>query len=152
MPHIDKAVGDFVEEGRDLPWVEAGHSVSEAVAKMKATSTESVVVLDGGKLAGVFTERDFLNRVAGAGLTPAKTPVSEVMTPKPESLGVADSISYAINKMTVGGYRNIPLLDGEKVVAVLSVHDVIGHLFELFVEASDRDSTEVNPWTDLGGG
>ncbi|MEQ9325570.1 MAG: CBS domain-containing protein [Polyangiaceae bacterium] len=151
MP-ISKAVGEFVAQDREVPAIAVGDKVAAAVAKMKATSTEGVVVLDGAKLEGVFTERDFLDRVAGAGLDPAETPVADVMTRDPEYLSVLDDIAYAINKMAVGGFRNVPLVDDGKVVAVLNVHDVIGHLFDLFVEVSDRESSELNPWTDVGGG
>lgn len=149
---ISKAVGEFVAQDRQVPAIAVADTVAAAVAKMKATSTEGVVVLDGDKLEGVFTERDFLDRVAGAGLNPADTPVEDVMTRDPEYLSVLDDIAYAINKMAVGGFRNVPLVDDGKVVAVLNVHDVIGHLFDLFVEASDRESSELNPWTDVGGG
>ena len=107
MP-ISKAVGEFVAQDREVPAIAVGDKVAAAVAKMKATSTEGVVVLD--------------------------------------------DIAYAINKMAVGGFRNVPLVDDGKVVAVLNVHDVIGHLFDLFVEVSDRESSELNPWTDVGGG
>ena len=149
---VNKAVGDFVVADKVVPAVAVTETVSAAVDKMKATGTEGVVVLDGDSLIGVFTERDFLDRVAGAGLDPADTPVEDVMTRDPEHLGVDDAIAYAINKMAVGGFRNVPLVDEGKVVAVLNVHDVIGHLFDLFVEASDRESSELNPWTDVGGG
>lgn len=151
MP-VSKAVGEFVAQDREVPAVAATDTVAAAVAKMKATSTEGVVVLNGESLIGVFTERDFLDRVAGAGLNPAETPVEDVMTRDPEYLSVLDDIAYAINKMAVGGFRNVPLVDDGKVAAVLNVHDVIGHLFDLFVEASDRESSELNPWTDVGGG
>ena len=149
---VSKAVGEFVVKDKDVPAIAVGDTVAAAVDKMKTTSTEGVVVLDGDVLVGVFTERDFLNRVAGAGLVPGDTAVKDVMTPDPEYLSVSDEIAYAINKMAVGGFRNVPLVDDGKVVAVLNVHDVIGHLFDLFAEASDRESSELNPWTDVGGG
>lgn len=59
-------------------------------------------------------------------------PVKSVMTPNPETLEPEDSIAFALNKMSVGGYRHIPIVDGAKPVGVLSVRDVVDFLVDLF--------------------
>jgi CBS domain-containing protein len=152
LHRLNKEIEGFIVRDRELPWVALSDSVASAVAKMKACASEGVVVLDRDTLVGVFTQRDFLNRVVGAQLVPNATPVKSVMTPDPEWLSVGDCISYAINKMAIGGFRNVPILEDGRVVALLNANDVIGVLFDLFAEASDRDSEELNAWTDVGGG
>jgi CBS domain-containing protein len=143
-------VADFIGE-RKLPAVAASDSVATAVKEMKHSRSDCVLVLEGGQAVGIFTERDFLDRVAGS-LNPADTPIGDVMTTRVETLSPQDCVSYAINKMAVGGFRNVPIVERGQAVAVLSVRDVMAHLFDLFVEASERESKEITPWTDLGGG
>ena len=69
---------DFVSVAPDDP-------VKVAVAGMRDTGTHCALVLEGGVLVGIFTERDFLNRIAAEKRDPAAVPVRDVMTPKPEA-------------------------------------------------------------------
>jgi CBS domain-containing protein len=148
---MERPVAEFIVD-RPLPAVSPRDPVARAVTVMKDLRADCVIVVDGEALTGIFTERDFLNRVAAGGLDPAITPMTQVMTPHPDTLGPTDSIAYAVNKMAMGEYRNIPIVDGKRVVSVLNVRDVMGHLFDVFAEAHSRDSTEIRPWRDTGGG
>ena len=92
-----------------------------------------VLICRAGKLKGIFTERDVLAEVVGRGIDPAKTPVRKLMTENPEYLRPTDSIAYALNKMSVGGYRHVPLVDNARVpVGVISVKDLIGYIVHFF--------------------
>ena len=96
-----------------------------------------VVVTDDGtsnsKLIGIFTERDVLFRVVDRGRNPAALPIGEVMTPDPESLSVHSVVAYALNLMSVGGFRHVPVVDDEHRPAfVISVRDVVEFLVEAF--------------------
>jgi CBS domain-containing protein len=63
----------------------------------------------------------------------AKTPVRKLMTGNPETLRPSDSIAYALNKMSLGGYRHIPLVDNSDApVGVISVKDIVNYLVKLF--------------------
>lgn len=107
-------------------------TVSEAVAAMNEHHTGCVLVERDGRLAGIFTERDILTRVVFQ-LEDRNMPVASVMTADPESLEPNSSIAYALNKMSVGGYRHIPVVDGEgKVQGVVSVRDLVDFLVEMF--------------------
>ena len=89
-----------------------------------------------GKLAGIFTERDLLNRVAGRRLEWRTTRVADYMTRDPESLRPDDRIVWALNLMHVGGYRHVPLVDAsDRPVGVVSVKDIVSFLVELFPAA-----------------
>jgi CBS domain-containing protein len=112
-------------------------SVQEAIERMLVRRQAGVLVVDGqGRLAGIFTERDVLTRVAGQGREPGRTRLGEVMTRDPEALGPGDRVAYAVHCMSVAGYRTIPLVDADrKPVGVVTVSDVIRWLAGLFPEA-----------------
>jgi CBS domain-containing protein len=112
-------------------------TVTEAMRAMQADHTGCVVVTDDGtvdsKVNGVFTERDVLFRIVDRGRNPAQLPLQEVMTPNPETLSVRSSVAYALNKMSVGGFRHIPVVDDEQRPAfVVSVRDVVEFLVQYF--------------------
>jgi CBS domain-containing protein len=112
-------------------------SVGEAVASMMATRRAAVLIIDDhGRLTGIFTERDVLTRVVGPGLDPAATPVGAVMTRDPDALSVADRVAYAVNQMSVAGYRTIPLVDADRrPVGVVTVTHIVKWMANLFPEA-----------------
>lgn len=113
--------------------VDPATSVLEAITLMRESRIGCVLVAHGGKLEGIFTERDVLVHVAGRNLDAADTPVRRVMTADPEHLRPTDSIAYALNAMSLGGYRHIPLVDEARApVGVVSVRDVIHYLVRLF--------------------
>jgi CBS domain-containing protein len=86
----------------------------------------------GGGLLGIFTERDFVNRVVAAGLDVSR-PVGEVMTPDPKTLRPSDSVQRAVELMGTGGYRHVPVMgDDGRPVGVLSVREIIHYLVEYF--------------------
>ena len=108
-----------------------------------------VLVVDGDTLVGVFTERDVLTKVVGPGVDPDTTAIERVMTEDPESLTLDDGIVYALNKMSVGGFRHIPLVDEENrptgVVAMRNVVDYLVHLFPTQVLNFHRRRRSVSP-------
>lgn len=112
-------------------------TVHEAVAHMVRGRQPGVLVVDReGRLIGIFTERDLLTRVVGAGRDPRQTTLAEVMTPDPEALSPRDRVCYAVNRMSVAGYRTVPLVDAEgRPIGVVTVHDFIRWLAHLFPEA-----------------
>ncbi len=112
-------------------------TVQEAIERMLAHRQAGVLVVDGaGRLAGIFTERDVLTRVAGPGRDPRQTVLGEVMTREPEALRPGDRVAYAVHSMSVAGYRTVPLVDGDgKPLGVVTVSDVIRWLAGLFPEA-----------------
>jgi CBS domain-containing protein len=112
-------------------------TVQEAIERMLAHRQAGVLVVGAdGRLAGIFTERDVLTRVAGPGRDPRQTALGEVMTREPEALRPGDRVAYAVHSMSVAGYRTVPLVDGEgRPLGVVTVSDVIRWLAGLFPEA-----------------
>lgn len=112
--------------------IEADRPVSEAVALMRAENVGCLMVMRGGQLAGVFTERDLMTRVLAAG-RPLSTPVADGMTPDPVTVRLKDPISLAVKRMVQGGYRHLPVRDAQdRPVGVLSVRRIVHYLVEHF--------------------
>lgn len=114
--------------------VESTATVADAIRAMNERHKGCVLVQKSGKLVGIFTERDVIAKVAlQARGTRAK--VESVMTGKPDTLTADDTIAFALNKMSVGGFRHIPIVDDQgKPAGTLSVRDVVDFIVELFPE------------------
>jgi CBS domain-containing protein len=106
--------------------------LSEALATMRARKGEPLLVLDAGRLVGIFTERDVLRRVLGRHAD-ASRPVSEFMTADPGTLSADAPLIEALRMMETGGYRNLPLVEADgRVVGVLRQHDLLEYIAEAF--------------------
>lgn len=115
--------------------VEAEATVVAAINAMNEQHTGCVLVQREGKLVGIFTERDVLRRVVFREGNRSFS-VESVMTKNPETLEATATLAFALNKMSVGGYRHIPIVDkAAKPVGVLSVRDVVDFLVELFPDS-----------------
>lgn len=113
--------------------VPLGTTIGEAARIMKERRIGCVLVEDKGKLAGIFTERDILSKLVGTGYDPAKVTVDGVMTRDPETLTPEDPIAYAMQLMSVGGFRHVPLVDADRhPLDILSVKDIVDYLVEHF--------------------
>jgi len=106
-------------------------TIRDAVRLMLEREIGAVLVVRDGRAIGIFTERDLLRRVATSGVDQAR-PLGEVMTPDPETLGLEDGIAFALNRMIVGGYRHIPIVDDAGApLAVLSLREVVAFVVSL---------------------
>jgi len=113
--------------------VPPGTTIGQAARIMKEHRVGCVLVEDGGKLIGIFTERDILTKLVGTGYDPAKVAIDGVMTRNPETLTPEDPIAFALQRMSVGGFRHLPLVDlGGHPVGILSVKDIVDYLAEHF--------------------
>ena len=107
-------------------------SIEQVVRQMTERKTGCVLLQDDGKLVGIFTERDFVNRVVAAGRE-VTGPVREVMTPDPKTLTRHDNVQKAVEVMGEGGYRHMPVIgDDGQPMGVLSVKEIIHYLVEYF--------------------
>jgi CBS domain-containing protein len=107
-------------------------SVLEAVQKMNAHKIGCVLVMGNDRLEGVLTEHDVLMKALGRERDLSKVPAASIMTPDPETLSEDDTLAYAVNRMSLGSYRHIPILRNGKPVGMVSVRDVLRYLSKLF--------------------
>jgi len=104
--------------------------VARVIGLMQKRRQGSALVVEGGRLVGIFTERDVLNRVAGKKLDIEKLPVSRVMTRDPKVLREEDTLAFALHRMAVGSFRHIPIVREGKPLAFVSVRGVLRFLHE----------------------
>ncbi len=114
-----------VVKHRHIESVETGQTVLEAVRLMVKHNIGAVPVLRDGELAGIFTERDLMKRVVAYQKDPARTPVSEVMTPNPLTVDIHESIENCMVMMKEHQFRHLPLCDGKKLVGMVSLRDML---------------------------
>jgi CBS domain-containing protein len=154
MLAIEKTITEFV---RDAPFaaIAPDERVSAAMAVMLERKLDCVLVTEAGKPVGIFTEHDFLNKLAANRRDPATTAIAEVMTPNPECLRMNDRMNYAINRMAIRGYRNIPIVDSDgRAISVIDVRVVMLHLLKLFAEVEREGGSKkgTEEWSEIGGG
>lgn len=99
-------------------------SVAACVRTMSAERIGAVIVMDGERLAGIFTERDALNKVLAAGLDPVATKVCEVMTKDPLCILPTTTVGEAMELVTKRRFRHLPVVEDGKVRAVVSSGDL----------------------------
>ena len=111
--------------------VDENATLEDAVIAMREARVGCMLVVDDdGYLLGIFTERDLLLRLESADLSRNIRPY---MTPDPETLRPSDPIAYALNLMSVGGFRHVPVVDRHgRPVFVVSVRDIVEFLVERF--------------------
>ncbi len=102
-------------------------TVKEAAQRMRERRVGAVLVTDAEqRLLGIFTGRDAVWRVLAEGKDPAETKLADVMTPNPHTLPPGRSAIEALRAMQDGGYRHLPVVNGDKVVGVVSKGDFRG--------------------------
>jgi CBS domain-containing protein len=108
---------------RDLLTVGPGDPLGEVAQRMVDRDVGAVIVMEGEALAGILTERDILRAVA-AGIQD-ETIVSDWMTRDPETMAPDDTTQHAAVLMIHGGFRHLPLVEGDDVVGMLSIRDLM---------------------------
>lgn len=112
-------------ETRPLVTASPGDTVLEATQRMNEEHVGSVLVMEGIRLVGIFTERDVLRRVVGAGLAPERTHVADVMTTDVVCCRPAAGIDDVAELMRSRRIRHVPVVDAEGlVVGLVSIGDV----------------------------
>ncbi len=117
---------DLVKD-RKTHSIDAAATVLEAARFMTEHNIGALPVLRSGQLAGIFSERDIMNRVVAAGRTPGHTVVSEVMTPNPRAVNIDESVEECLFIMHEFGFRHLPIVDGKELKGLVSLRDVVMH-------------------------
>jgi len=119
---------------REPPLVVDAHaSLADALRLMREQRRGYVLVVEDEKLTGIFTERDVLMKVAGNLLNMERTPVSAYMTREPVTLPANAGVAFALNRMSIEGYRHLPVVDDDgRPAGVVSMRDIIEYLCDFF--------------------
>lgn len=102
--------------------------VSEVIEQMKTAGLGCALILDQGELVGIFTERDLLNKLTGKAAGPQSIEVRDLMSANPEVLRETDSVATALNKMSMGRYRHIPVRRADGSYCVTSIKHVLKYI------------------------
>lgn len=137
---IRKIVPDVISD-QTLCKISPQETVRTAARLMRECKVAAVLVMEGERLVGIITERDMTSRVIAAGLNPDVATTREVMTAEPDTLRPDDTASDAIRMMRLHNYRHLPMVDGARVVGMVSVRDLYAvYNTELEQDLKDRNA------------
>lgn len=120
---------------REAPGVSPRDPVHLAIHIMQRRGVECVLVWEDGDVIGILTERDILMKAAGEKVDLNAVPVSEIMTRDPVICRDQDTLAIALHKMSVGGFRHLPLITRDQGALVVSIQDLFRHISH-FIPAS----------------
>ena len=108
-------------------------TVGEAARLMKEKQVGAILIMDEGRLAGIFTERDALFRVVAESLDAKTTRLAEVMTRNPRTIHPDKPFPEALHVMHEGGIRHVPVVENGRPVGMISARDALGPELEDFI-------------------
>lgn len=113
--------------GQTLLTASPATSVRASAEAMAERRVGAVLVLEAGRLAGIFTERDALTKVLAAGLDADATSLAQVMVANPQTIAADKPLAYALLMMVDGGFRHVPVVDAAGVpIGMVSARDALG--------------------------
>jgi len=131
-----RIIPDVVRNQR-LVALAPSNNVREAARFMQHRNVGAVLVMDGEKLCGIFTERDMVGRVVADGLDPDITPLSQVMTANPVTVSPNELAPAALRMMDDKGFRHLPVVENGRVVGIVSRRDFSG------VEKAEEEAAQM---------
>ena len=128
---INSPISDF--DLKEPLIIELGTCLENVLENMQKTNNNCVLTLSNERLNGILTERDILLKVTGKGYDLQLTTIDEFITPNPEYVSPEDPLAYALNKMYVGGFRNVPVVNDEMYpIGIISISDIISTIADYF--------------------
>ncbi len=113
--------------------VEAGTNMKNALNLLQQKKQNCLLIINNESLSGILTERDILLKVTGKGFDLDLVTVDEFMTENPEVLSPEDPLAYALNKMHIGGFRHVPIVnDLMHPVGLISINNIISTIADYF--------------------
>lgn len=120
---LDAKAAEVFAIGPDAP-------VIDAIRLMAEKRIGAVLVMQGARLAGILSERDYARKIVLQGRSSADTPVRDIMTAQVISVGLGDSAERCMQIVTEHRIRHLPVLDGDEVIGVVSIGDLVKAVIE----------------------
>ena len=128
----DRLVREIIEDQHPIV-ANAEITVSAAAQLMQQHHIGAVLIMEGERLAGIFTERDALFRVIAAGRDPSATRVADVMTRDPRTISPDRPFGHALHLMYEGEFRHLPVVENGRPVGMVSARDALGPELKQFI-------------------
>lgn len=112
-------------KGGDVIAIEGGLSVFDAIKIMADRAVGSLLVMEGSKLVGIVTERDYARKVILKGRSSETTSVDEIMTTEVLTATAAQTVNDCMTLMTEKRIRHLPIVEGDKVIGLISIGDLV---------------------------
>jgi CBS domain-containing protein len=117
---------DLIKD-RKVYSMDAEQTALDAARYMTEHNIGALAILRNAELAGIFSERDIMTRVVAAGRTPGLTALAEVMTPKPRSVTLDETIEDCLFIMHEFGFRHLCIVEGKELKGLVSLRDILMH-------------------------
>jgi len=124
MIQAERTVIPHAVSEQSLATLEPSASVLEAARMMAYLRIGALLIVEDDKLVGIFSERDALTRVVAKELDPATTTIADAMTRDPVTIAPDATVQQALDIMAERGFRHLPVIDGDKIVAIVSIRDL----------------------------
>ena len=118
------------EKGSDVWSVDVGAGLGDALKFMAEKNIGAVLVKDGNKIAGIFSERDFLKNSASEGQLSEDTPISGIMTKRVLFVSPSETTEKCMFLMTAKRIRHLPVIDNDQLVGMVSIGDIVNKVIE----------------------
>jgi CBS domain-containing protein len=115
-------------KGRTVLTIQRQASVLEAIGSMSQANIGAIVIEQDGRPVGIFTERDYLRKIALEGRSSRETKLDDVMSSPLITVTPADSTQTAMETMTERRCRHLIVVDGEELVGIVSLGDLVKHM------------------------
>ncbi|WP_395738236.1 CBS domain-containing protein [Prosthecobacter sp.] len=112
-------------KGRDIWTITPSATVFQAIQMMSEKNIGALPVVEGTKLVGIISERDYMSKVAIKGKSSKATPVSDIMVRDVVSVGPDQSVSGCLEIITEHRIRHLPVVDGETLLGIVSIGDLV---------------------------
>jgi len=113
-------------------------TVNEAAKLMAKRNVGAVMIVEEGRLVGIFTERDAVFRVIARGRDTHTTPLADVMTRTPQTVDPDKTFGYALLVMHENGFRHLPVIENGKPIGIISSRNALDPELEEFVAEAQR--------------
>lgn len=117
-------------KGGTVHTVPSTSTIGELITVLAKHNIGAVVVVDDGRIVGIVSERDIVRHLSGSAEGFRAQPVATVMTKSPKTCAPSDTINAAMNKMSQGRFRHLPVVDQGRLVGIISIGDVVKRKIE----------------------
>lgn len=141
---MPETIGSILEcKSRDIWTIDPEATVYDAIALMAEKSIGALLILSDGKLIGVLSERDYARKIILQGRASKSTRVREIMTDNPVTVTPWHSVDECMRIITHHRVRHLPVMEGDRLVGVISIGDLVNAIIEAQAHTIDQLHTYI---------